>query len=209
MNQQLILIAAQRLNGRNGSQLTPAALLKTQHLHRTSIATRGDRIHQWGAERQGTTIRQAHIPGTRMRRRNIRRRLMLQQVIGILRARHTQTNARGNIGANILRNSTLGTLSRQHQVQAQRAANRGDAHQLSHSVRHGIDEHAELVHHDQQLGIARSGTRRLAGRQVVAVGVHAERLQIHLAAVNICAQKFERTLHLGHIKIAQHAERMR
>ena len=94
-------------------------------------------------------------------------------------------------------------------MQTQRATNRGDAHQLSHSVRHGIDEHAELVHHDQQLGIARSGTRRLAGRQVVAVGVHAERLQIHLAAVNICAQKFEGTLHRGHIKIAQHAERMR
>ena len=134
---------------------------------------------------------------------------MFQQVIGILRARHTQANARGNIGANILRNSTLRTLSRQHQVQTQRATNRGDAHQLSHSVRHGIDEHAELVHHDQQLGIARSGTRRLAGRQVVAVGVHAERLQIHLAAVNIGAQKFEGTLHRGHIKIAQHAERMR
>ena len=74
---------------------------------------------------------------------------MLQQVIGILRARHAQANARGNIGANILRNSTLRTLSRQHQVQAQRATNCGDAHQLSHSVRHGIDEHAELIHHDQ------------------------------------------------------------
>ena len=74
---------------------------------------------------------------------------MLQQVIGILRARHAQANARGNIGANILRNSTLRTLSRQHQVQTQRATNGGDAHQLSHSVRHGIDEHAELIHHNQ------------------------------------------------------------
>ena len=134
---------------------------------------------------------------------------MLQQVIGILGACHTQANARGNIGANILRNSTLRTLSRQHQVQTQRTTNRCDAHQLSHSVWHGIDEHAELIHHNQQLGVARSGTRHLAGRQVVAVGVHAERLQINLAAVNIGAQKFEGTLHRGHIKIAQHAERMR
>ena len=134
---------------------------------------------------------------------------MLQQVIGILRARHTQADTRGNICANILRNSTLRTLSRQHQVQTQRAANRGNAHQLSHSVRHRIDEHTELIHHDQQLGVARSRARRLAGCQVVAVGVHAERLQIHLAAVNIGAQKFEGTLHRGHIKIAQHAERMR
>ena len=134
---------------------------------------------------------------------------MLQQVIGILSARHAQANARGNIGANILRNSTLRTLSRQHQMQTQRATNRGDAHQLSHSIRHGIDEHAELIHHNQQLGVARSRARRLAGSQVVAVGVHAECLQIHLAAVNIGAQKFERTLHRRHIKITQHAECMR
>ena len=44
-------MTAQRLNGRSGSQLTPAALLKTQYLHRTGIAARGDRIHQRGAER--------------------------------------------------------------------------------------------------------------------------------------------------------------